>query len=116
MKESASSTTDLVTYINDQLQQRDWSQNRLAREAKLSPSQVSRVMNGVRPSPEIAGALGKALGLSAESVLKLAGRLEPDVQVVPKDMTEWREIFMQAKPAQREQLLKLARELVKVLT
>ncbi len=105
----------LVEWITTQLNDRDWSQNKLAREAKLSPSQVSRVMNGQRPSPEIARAIGGALGVPAEYILKLSGRLDRDPPGLPKNMDEWTELFKRANPDQREKMLKMARELLRVL-
>lgn len=106
---------ELVTFITTQLNEKDWSQNKLGRQARLSKSQISRVMNGQRPSPEVARALGDALGVSAEHILKLSGRLEPDPPGMPKNMDEWMELFKRAAPDEREKLLKMARELLRVL-
>jgi transcriptional regulator with XRE-family HTH domain len=105
----------LVDWITTQLNDRDWSQNKLARAAHLSPSQVSRVMNGQRPSPEIARAIGDALGVSGEFILKLSGRLDREPPGMPKNMEEWTDLFKHANPDQREKLLKMARELLRVL-
>jgi transcriptional regulator with XRE-family HTH domain len=105
----------LIDWITTQLNERDWSQNKLARASQLSRSQVSRVMNGQRPSPEIANAIGDALGVSGEFILKLSGRLEPDPPGMPQSMKEWTELFKRAEPDQREKLLKMARELLRVL-
>jgi transcriptional regulator with XRE-family HTH domain len=105
----------LTEWITTQLNDRDWSQNRLARASHLSRSQVSRVMNGQRPSPEIARAIGDALGVSGEFILKLSGRLDPDPPNMPRNMDEWNELFKRATPDQREKLLKMARELLRVL-
>jgi transcriptional regulator with XRE-family HTH domain len=106
---------ELSDFITTQLNDRDWSQNKLAKQAHLSSSQISRIMNGNRPSPEVAMALGEALGVSAEHILKLSGRLEPDPPGMPKNMEEWTELFRRARPDDREKLLKMARELLRVL-
>lgn len=73
----------LVQWIRDQLNDRDWSQNRLAKEADLTSSQISRIMNGQRPSPEVAHALAKALGVSPDFVLELGGRLPKKQERTP---------------------------------
>ncbi len=105
----------LVDWITTQLNDREWSQNKLARAAHLSPSQVSRVMNGQRPSPEIARAIGDALGVSGEFILRLSGRLDREPPGLPKNMEEWTDIFKRASPDQRDKMLKMARELLRVL-
>ena len=52
--------------------QRDWTQDRLAREAGMTPSRLSDIVNGRRePSLDYLGRLGGALGLPISELLAM---------------------------------------------
>lgn len=91
----------LVDWIREQLNERDWSQNKLAKEAGLTSSQISRIMNGQRPSPEIARDLAKALNVSADFVLEMAGRLASKEKRTPL-IEELIGLFVQLPSEDRE--------------
>lgn len=60
-------------WLAEQIQEREWSQNRLGVEAHLSNAEISRVMNGKKPSYVVCKAIADALNLSIDLVLKEAG-------------------------------------------
>lgn len=70
--------TDFAEWLNGELRSREWSQNRLAREAGLSNGEVSRVMNGKQASFNVCKQITYALDLSLDFVLREAGlQLKP---------------------------------------
>jgi transcriptional regulator with XRE-family HTH domain len=77
----------------------DRSVNELARQAGLSPSQVSRIENGKlrKPSREILVALGRALDRNPLPLLILAGHLSD-----PEAQTELRDFFRDGAEAPQE--------------
>jgi transcriptional regulator with XRE-family HTH domain len=75
---------ELPDWILKRLQELDWNQNRLSRESGVSHGQISKIINGLQlPSPEVAMQLGRALGVSAETILKMAGRLKGREKLLP---------------------------------
>lgn len=60
-------------WLNEQIANRDWSQNKLSVKAGLSRGEISRIMNGKTPSFKVCTALAGALDISVDLVLKEAG-------------------------------------------
>lgn len=73
-----------VNWLTQELNDRDWSQNRLAKEAGLSSSAMSRVMNGDQPSFEICKSIARALKVMPETVLYMSGLLPKPPGYNPK--------------------------------
>lgn len=69
---------NLATWIIEELERRDWSQRKLAKEAGLSHTQVSNVLAGNRNVTfEFCQAVATAFGESTENVMRVAGLLPP---------------------------------------
>jgi transcriptional regulator with XRE-family HTH domain len=74
----------LVEWIEAERERRGWSLRRLAREAGLTPAQVSEVLSG-RSRPGIRFYLGmwRAFHVSVDYLLQLAGELPPGPEENP---------------------------------
>ncbi|GEM_PF-3027883 len=60
-------------WLNEQIANRDWSQNKLSVKAGLSRGEISRIMNGKTPSFKVCTAIAGALDISVDLVLKESG-------------------------------------------
>lgn len=70
------STLDFPEWLNDELQQRGWTQADLARKSGLTTAGISRILSGQRdPGPEALIAIAEALKLPPEHVFRKAGLL-----------------------------------------
>jgi transcriptional regulator with XRE-family HTH domain len=68
------SATELRSYIQQYLDRRGWTMRRLAEEAGISHSTVSRLMRGeIESSPETLAAIAKVMGVDAAFLMRLAG-------------------------------------------
>lgn len=69
---------DFIDWLRKEMERREWSQSELARRSKLSPAQITRLLNGERGVGE-AGltAIAHALKLPPETVFRAAGILPP---------------------------------------
>ncbi len=77
-KKSETQPPDFAKWLNGEMRSREWSQNRLAREAGLSRGEISRVMNGKQPSFNVCKKIAHALDFSLDFVLREAGlQLKP---------------------------------------
>jgi transcriptional regulator with XRE-family HTH domain len=64
--------------MNDQISQRRWDQDDLAKAARVSQATISRVMAGVRePTADLCIKLAAALGLPPVMVLEIGNVLPP---------------------------------------
>lgn len=69
---------EFVSWLNRELQGRDWSQRELARRAGLSQTTVSQVLSYQRnPTPEFCIDVARGLRVPADHVLRRAGHLPP---------------------------------------
>lgn len=64
---------ELIEWVNKKLNERGWTQNELARQAKLTSGAISQMMTGKRPGPKMCISLAHAFDVSEETVLVLAG-------------------------------------------
>lgn len=55
--------------IEEILEEKDWSQNRLAREAGLRPSTVNSVINGTDPQVSTIKNIADALNMGPEEII-----------------------------------------------
>lgn len=69
---------DFADWLNEQLGERGWGYNELARRAGVSGGSISNIMN-LRKNPgyDVCMGIAKALGEAPETVLRLAGLLPP---------------------------------------
>lgn len=76
--------TDFVSWINEQLKERSWSQAELARRGHFSTGALSRIMNRERmPGVDICRGIAEAFGMRDVDVMKIAGLADspsPDEQ------------------------------------
>jgi transcriptional regulator with XRE-family HTH domain len=78
----------LSTWIEEQLQKRDWRPADLARVAGIKDATLSRILNETRQAgPDVCNAIAKALDEPPEKVFRLAGILPP----LPPPVEEERE-------------------------
>lgn len=83
---------DFVSWLNRELQIRDWSQRELARRAGLSQTTVSQVLAYQRnPTPDFCIDVARALRLPPESMLRRAGHLAPAPQTPLTDIPRLQE-------------------------
>ena len=98
----------LPHWINQKLQERGWSQNQLAREAGLTKSQVSRIVNEKTPSNHEAHSLGRALNVPPETIMRLAGQLPPSPNHNDKS-DEMMQIFSGLADDDQDEILQMGR-------
>ncbi|MGQ9502483.1 MAG: helix-turn-helix domain-containing protein [Anaerolineae bacterium] len=74
----------LVEWIEAERERRGWSLRRLAREAGLTPAQVSEVLSGhSRPGIRFYLGMWRAFHVSVDYLLQLAGELPPGPEENP---------------------------------
>jgi len=88
--------TEFINWLRKELQERDWSQNELARRAGFTSAGVSLVMTGERnPGPEFCQAIARVLKLPQEEVFLRAGLLESPLSRLFAELSvEQREIIL----------------------
>lgn len=65
---------DLATFLETERLQRDWSRERAGREAHLSKTAITNILNGRRrPTKETLQKIAEGWGLSLDYLLELAG-------------------------------------------
>jgi transcriptional regulator with XRE-family HTH domain len=99
-----------IEWLNQEMNNRQWSYNQLGRQSGLSGATVSLVMTGKqKPSWEFCAGVAEAFGLPPEVVLRKAGLL-PAVYD-PNGLQELMDIAKSLKPEQRAELTNYARYL-----
>lgn len=101
---------NFTEWLNDQLKMRGWINVDLARAARISESQISRVISGGRqPGPDFCTAVARGLGLDPVLVFRNAGLLpEADRPEDDPSFQEMYSIMKQLKPALREEVIAYA--------
>lgn len=105
---------DLSQFISKEIEAREWTLTELARRAELAGATVSDVLNGkTRPGLRFYIGVARALGVSVDHLLRLAGELPASIGKVddlnPNEgevIELWRSV---PDPAAREYMLKLLR-------
>ena len=65
-------------WLNQNLNERGWSQSEAARRSGLSASAIQQVVGGItRPGPRLCRGLARAFGVAPEEVFRLADLLPP---------------------------------------
>jgi len=85
---------DFIQWLIDELNERDWSMNELARRAGVTSGAISLVMSMQRkPGPELLLGIAQALQLPPETVFRKAGIFPDNVDLEPS-MTRQRADFL----------------------
>ena len=68
---------DFVSWLEEELKQRGWSQSKLAKRGNIRANTVSRVLSHERnPGPDFCRAVARALGYPQEYVFRKAGLID----------------------------------------
>lgn len=65
-----------IQWLNNEISKRNWSMRQTAREAGLSHTVISNVLNGGQPTFDTCAALAEAFNLPAIDVFKIAGLVD----------------------------------------
>ena len=106
----AQTPSELIDWINEKLNDKNWSQNELARKAGVTSGVISLVMTGTRPGIKVCKAIANAFGVSEETVLKLAGHLEKE-RGYDVERDELNSLFDTLPEEKKSDLLDIARTL-----
>lgn len=94
----------ISNFIQDTLRQRGISLRRLAIDAGISPSTLSRWVSGKQsPSPQSCQKLAESLSLPVEQVLAWAGHLVPMQKADTGTLPEFREYARQKYPVELDE-------------
>jgi transcriptional regulator with XRE-family HTH domain len=100
---------DFTQWLSEQVEDRGWTFNELARRAGLSSGTVSKVMTqAVLPSWDFCAAVAGALGMRPESVLRQAGLL-PQLPPRVAEEQEAMALLRELPPVQRGAALAMLR-------
>jgi transcriptional regulator with XRE-family HTH domain len=69
---------DFANWLNEQIDNRGWSQNEFARRAGVSQAQVSNVIGGYKAGEDFCVGVARAFGLTRREVFARAGIIEPE--------------------------------------
>lgn len=73
---------DFVTWVNDELRQRGWTQAELASRGGFTGAALSKLLSRERmPGIDICKGIAQAFGMKDTDVLRLAGLISPDVEM-----------------------------------
>lgn len=74
---SLETTTQFINWLDAQEERRGWTDNKLAVNAGISPSVITRARQGILPQWEACKAIASALQIPPEEVFRRAGLLSP---------------------------------------
>jgi len=105
-------TSEFISWLDDQLAMRGWSDNELARRAKISHPVLSKARNGVQPVGwSSCVKIAEALDLPPVLVLQRAGLLPPETEMSDEEK-EITFLFSQLPPERQQDVLKMVRALL----
>lgn len=100
---------EFIDWLTEELNERGWSLNELARRAGLTGSMVSLVLSDQRnPGPDFCSGIAAALGYDDVSVFRKAGLLR-SVPPPVADEDEMSRLFRRLSSHQRDDVLELMR-------
>lgn len=104
--------TGFSEWLQQQMDERGWSQADLARNSGLTRAAISNYVNAVRAAPDADScvALARAFKLPPEHVLRVAGYLPPAPEEERSPtLLEMIEIFRNSTPEEQEEMISFAR-------
>ena len=102
-------------WLQDQLDERDWSQSELARQAGVSSAMISDVLSGnANPGWGFCKKVASALDLPPENVLRLAQHLDPEPEYTAT-RREADHVFSQLSDEDQGRALAMMRSLLQLL-
>lgn len=105
--------SDFFTWIAEETDKRDWSNNELGRRAGLSSGTISLVLSGQRNVTEkFCIAIAKAFGEKPQDVLRLAGLLPPSagsMNDLSEDEGHLIEMYRQFHASDRPRVLRVVK-------
>ena len=99
---------DFITWLDQELGRRGWSDNQLAKRAGISHSVISKARSGSLPKWEACEAIAGALRMPPETVFRAASLLPKETEG-EVDFDEWRYILALLPEKERYELLQIAR-------
>jgi len=95
---------EFITWLEEELNRRDWQPADLARKANLGNSTITRILGETRKAgPEVCVAIAQALGEPPEKVFRLAGLLPPSPE--PANGEDQLLIAFRQLPSQQQRFL-----------
>ena len=88
---------EFTEWVMEQLRERRWSQNELARRAGIDSGQMSRVLWERKPGLKVCQAVAEAFGVPVEMVLRLAGHA-PQPPGYSPELDEWNSLIEGVDP------------------
>jgi transcriptional regulator with XRE-family HTH domain len=102
-------TNDLIGWIEQERERRNWSINELARQAGLSPGTVADVLNQrTNPGLQFCTEIARALNVPPENILRLAGLLPPQPEETAT-INEFIHLLNQLPAEEQKELLLVAK-------
>lgn len=107
MEDRLSHAADFIEWLDHELDERNWNDFQLSRQAGISHSVISKARSGIPPKWEACEAIAMALKLPVELVFRKAGLLNP----LDEDpgFEEWKHVLALLPERDRYELLKIAR-------
>lgn len=79
---SMDNTTTKGQWLDDLLNELKWTPAELSKASRLDSAVISNIRNGKRDvGIDTAVAIGKAVGKKPEAILRMAGKLPPDINI-----------------------------------
>lgn len=101
---------DFVTWLNDEMNRRGWTNSELHRRSGMANSTISMILGGQKnPGWDFCAAIAKALDRPAEQVFRLAGLLPPLPAGEDAAFQELIELARNMSPEDRKAVLEFAR-------
>jgi transcriptional regulator with XRE-family HTH domain len=102
-----------VTWLNEALRSRGWSNSELARRAGIAPSAISMILSGQRGvGPDICNALARALDVPPSLVFQKAELLPNEAGIAP-GIRELSHLYDQLNDQDQKEVLTVVRALVR---
>lgn len=99
---------ELIDWLDTRLVERGWTDYALAKRAGLSHTVISKARSGIRPGWEACTAIAKALDVSPEVILRMAGLL-PKPPGYDAGLEELTMLYGQMSADVKEEFLRWAR-------
>jgi len=81
---STSTPPEFLRWLDGELKERGWSDNQLAKSAKINSGTVSRIRSGTSPGWDVCAAIANAFKINPEIVMRMVGLLPKPIDYNPK--------------------------------